>query len=481
MICQLMEYDVEVKTITDLAEIEVCLAELKEKGIGLIVGDVITVNCAKRMGFNTILVTSGKESVLNAFDEVTQIQQLISTTKHENFLLKNILENATGFAVCYDLDKKITYSNLPEEQEHYERIFDEIENVIDVLLKEKECKILKRFDNSCVLIKGELLYVEELVYPTFYIEYQRAAIKPLEQDITFKNISDSRHVNFEIFNSSSESLKNVIQQVKDYSQTSSPIIVFGEKGTGKETLADAIYHNSHYNKNPLIVINTKFMNMKKWMSLFQSEDSFLANSDFTIFIKNMHFMDESCQTLFESYFRNTYVHKRNRFIFSCITGYSKSFDDSSLLYFIRNELNALPLVMPSLSERKEDIPSLASLFLGDLILKYGKEVIGLEKDAMRLLQDFEWTHNIDQLRRVMEELIILTDSYYVNAETVSKVLSHENLPKAKSYADLLDLNKNLDEINRDIINLVLSEENYNQSKAADRLGISRSTLWRKIK
>jgi transcriptional regulator with PAS, ATPase and Fis domain len=481
IICQLMGFDVEVKTITSLAEIEICLTELKEKGISLIVGDVITINHAKRIGFNTILVTSGRESVLSSFDEVIRLQQLISTTKHEKLLVKNILKNANASVICYNMDKKMIYCHLPEDQDDNEKILEEIEKVIDVLMNEKECKVLKKLDHNCVLIKGELLDVAGSMYPTFYLTYQRSAIKFCEQDITFRNVSDSRHVNFEIFNSSSESLQTVINHVKDYAQTSSPIIIFGEKGTGKETLANAIYYNSTFNKNPLIVINAKFMNMKKWMSLFQSEDSLFANSDFTIFIKDMHFMDDASQTLFESYIRNTYVHKRNRFIFSCITGYSKSFDDGSLLYFIRNELNALPLVMPSLAERKEDIPSLASLFLSDLILKYGKEVIGLEKDAIKLLQEFHWTHNIDQLRRVVEELIILTHSYYVDAETVSKVLSHENLPTSKSYMSFLDLHKNLDEINKDIINLVLTEENFNQSKAADRLGISRSTLWRKIK
>jgi DNA-binding NtrC family response regulator len=63
------------------------------------------------------------------------------------------------------------------------------------------------------------------------------------------------------------------------------------------------------------------------------------------------------------------------------------------------------------------------------------------------------------------------DTFYINAETIRKVLSHENLPKSNSYVHSLDLNKSLDDIDKDIINLVLSEEDFNQSKAAERLGI----------
>lgn len=127
------------------------------------------------------------------------------------------------------------------------------------------------------------------------------------------------------------------------------------------------------------------------------------------------------------------------------------------------------------------MPIMASLYLSDLNLKYGRQVTGLENEAMKLLQENNWINNIDQFKRVIEELIILTDTFYINAETVRKVLSYEILPKSYTYIHSLDLNKSLDEINKDIINLILNEENFSQSKVATRLGISRSTVWRKIK
>lgn len=96
---------------------------------------------------------------------------------------------------------------------------------------------------------------------------------------------------------------------------------------------------------------------------------------------------------------------------------------------------AFPLVLPSLNQRKEDIPSLVSIFLSELTPKYGKQVLGLNQEARML--------------------------------------------KSELKTNLIDLNKTLEEINQDFIEFVLSEENYNYSKSAKRLGISRSTLWRK--
>lgn len=83
---------------------------------------------------------------------------------------------------------------------------------------------------------------------------------------------------------------------------------------------------------------------------------------------------------------------------------------------------AFPLVLPSLNQRKEDIPSLVSIFLSELIPKYGKQVLGLNQEARML--------------------------------------------KSELKTNLIDLNKTLEEINQDFIEFVLSEENYNYSKAA---------------
>lgn len=481
LICELLQYDVEIKTISDVSEIVSSLAELKEKGVSLIVGDVITINHAKTIGLNTILVTSGRNNVINSFDEVIKLRKTMLKNQQKNILIKNILERSNVSVISYTPDKRIIYSSIKEDMADYDKIVGEIENLIDTLLKEKNIKVIKRIGNSLINIRGELLVNMDDECPTFYLENQRISIKPFDDAISYKNISDSPQINFETFSTSSELLKEVIRNAKTYATLQTPIIIYGDKGTGKDSIVHTIYQNSNFNKNPLIVIDSKFMNEKKWVNIFESENSLFADNYFTIYIKNLHLMDETSQKLFESYILNTSVHKRNRFIFSCTSGYSKHFDSSSLLYFIRNSLNALPLIMPSLNQRMEDIPSLASLYLSDLGLKYGKQVIGLENDAMKLLQEHNWINNIDQFKRVIEELILLTDTFYINTETVKKVLLREDLPKSESNVHSLDLSKSLDEINTDIINLILKEEDFNQSKASERLGISRSTLWRKIK
>jgi transcriptional regulator with PAS, ATPase and Fis domain len=485
IICQLNQYDIEIKTINNIPQIDICLTRLRERGISLIVGDVITISRAQKMGFHTILVTSGKESVSNSFEEAVNLIKLLTKKEHKHLLINSTLDNANIGVVCFsqsfNRDRNVIYSNMNEDSEEYQLISKDAPALIDVLIKENTLRVMKKLGNIVVEIRGMIQQVKEDIYPTFYIKRQKAAIKPLENTIVYKNITEVPIINFDTFSTQSALSKALIDSAKAYAATSNHILIFGDRGVGKDTLAHAIYYNSSYSKNPLVIINAKYMNEKTWNSILEAKNSIFSRSDFTFYIKNLEFMDDNSQRILVDYFLNTYVYKRNRFIFSYVNSYSKSWDQSYLLDFIKHKVNALPLVIPNLNQRKEDISSLASLFLSELFLKYGKEVIGLDDEALKLLQNFNWTHNINQLKRIIEQLVILTNSFYINAETVEKVLANEKIPKSQAYKHFIDLNKHLDEITKDIINLVLTEENFNQSKAAERLGISRSTLWRKIK
>ncbi|PKM51631.1 MAG: hypothetical protein CVV02_05000 [Firmicutes bacterium HGW-Firmicutes-7] len=479
-ICELLQYDIEIKTINNMEEIEKTLLALKDGGIGLIVGDVITNTHAKKMGLNTILITTGKESIINAFDEAKIFFKSLEKVALKNTVIKTLLENSGSSIICFDEQDAIIYSNLKEDITNLNNIISDLKYLKGTLIKNTEIKILKKYKDTSFLVKGILSVFDDEKFLTYYIYNQTNSIKPFEDAIRFSSAEDYPQINIDTFNSSNITFQNIIENAKTYARLKSPIIIIGERGTGKDTIAYTIYQNGLNSKNPLIIIDSKYISEKKWLEFFESEHSLFLNSNFTIYIKNIHLLDEGSQKIFESYLINTNFYKRNKLIFSMASGYSENFDNSSFLYFIKNRINALPLLVPTLNQRREDIPNLVSLYLNELNPSYNKQVIGLENDAITLLQDFDWTENIDQLKRVIRELIILTDSSYIKYETVEKVLKDEtpSSPILKFYD--IDLNKTLEEISNDIIKIVLKEENYNTTKAAKRLGISRSTLWRKI-
>lgn len=480
-ISELFQYNLQVKTISNVNKIDETLIALKESGISLIVCDVITNTHAKKLGLNSVLITTGKESVIDAFEEAKIFFKSSQNLLFTNTVIKNIIDNSGSSIICFDNQDTMIYSNLKEDIVNINNLVSDLIQLKDTLLANRNIKILKKYSDTTFLIKGNLIELNKEKYSTYYIYNQTQSIRPFDDAISFSNIDDYPLVNIDTFNSSNKEFQGIKDSAQSYARLKSPIIIIGERGTGKDTIAYTIYKNGSNSKNPLIIIDSKYISEKKWLEFFESEHSLFLNSEFTVYIKNIHLLNEDSQKVFESYLVNTNFYKRNKLIFSMASGYSESFDNSSFLYFIKNRINALPLVVPNLNQRREDIPDLTSLYLNELSTSYNKQVIGLEDSAIELLQEFNWTENIDQLKRVIRQLILLTDTSYIKFETVEKVLKDETTSSSSiSFYDI-DLNKTLEEISNDIIKIVMKEENYNTTKVAKRLGISRSTLWRKIK
>ena len=148
-------------------------------------------------------------------------------------------------------------------------------------------------------------------------------------------------------------------------------------------------------------------------------------------------------------------------------------------------LSVVPLRVPPLRERREDIPSLLSLCVNQLNVLLGKQVIGFTDDALALMKDFPWDGNLAQLDRVVRTLVIKANSPYIDRVSVEEVIQAEQPSGSASHNapgyHSINLQQSLADIEYDIVRLVLQEENNNQSKAARRLNMGRSTLWNMLK
>ena len=132
------------------------------------------------------------------------------------------------------------------------------------------------------------------------------------------------------------------------------------------------------------------------------------------------------------------------------------------------------------------IPALVNLSLSHLNADLPRQIMGAEPEAIRMLQGFQWPHNYTQFRRVIGELAVTAAGQFITAEEVRQTLRKERHVavfhlRAENAAAPLDLNRTLEEINQDIALRVIQETGGNQTAAAKRLGISRTTLWRLVK
>ena len=141
--------------------------------------------------------------------------------------------------------------------------------------------------------------------------------------------------------------------------------------------------------------------------------------------------------------------------------------------------------MPPLRDRKEDLLNLITLYLSEFQGIYGKPVTGFKNEAMDQLLSYNWPGNMKQLKRVLEELYLQSPSYYISDRQVWEILEKEkrifDVEDMPHSLPVLDLTQPLSTITRDVVRIVLQQENMNKTKAAERLGIGRSTVWRMLK
>jgi two-component system, NtrC family, response regulator AtoC len=143
-------------------------------------------------------------------------------------------------------------------------------------------------------------------------------------------------------------------------------------------------------------------------------------------------------------------------------------------------LNVIPINLPNLSERKGDIPMLVEHFIQVFNKELCKKVEGVSKEAMEFLVNYSWPGNVRELKNVVERMVALSkESIISHKELPIEILLFET-PKAEDYFDKVSLRKARDEFEKRFILKMLEKVNWNQTKAAQLLGIHRNALLYKI-
>jgi two-component system nitrogen regulation response regulator NtrX len=150
------------------------------------------------------------------------------------------------------------------------------------------------------------------------------------------------------------------------------------------------------------------------------------------------------------------------------------------LYF---RLNVIPIFVPALRDRQEDIPLLADHFMADFAREYGRRLKSFESGARAVLQQYPWPGNVRELRNVIERLMIMVPGDAITAADLGFLDPHAlKAPDAAGApADRLTLHEARDRFERDLILRTLSEQQGNMSRTAEVLGVERSNLYRKMK
>ena len=296
----------------------------------------------------------------------------------------------------------------------------------------------------------------------------------------------------------SEKIKKIYELLPDLAQTDSTVLIQGESGTGKELLARAIHHNSPRKDKPFIIADCTILTESLLESeLFGHEKGaftgairqkigrFEQANGGTIFLDEIGDISPVAQlkllrVLQERKFERVGGEETIEIDVRVIAATNKDLEKRIAEGKFREDLyyriNVFPVVMPPLRERQEDVSLLAREFLERFSRKNGKMIKDFSGEVYRSFLDYGWPGNIRELENAVERAVVVAKGNIVNEEDLpARVRAHP------SGASAPQVGFSLDENEKALVVKALSQHEGNISKAAKELGISRSTLYSKLR
>ncbi len=251
----------------------------------------------------------------------------------------------------------------------------------------------------------------------------------------------------------------------------------GGMGAPFYTVVQTLYRESLFHTQPLITVDCAMIDDKSFRWLMDSEDSPLYETRITLHLNGFTSLPEAWQLQFIKFAQSTSLHKRNRVFYSFRSAPKPC--DAVMQFFNHDEYVILRI--PALRERPEDIVSLASLNLSYFNIQFGRQVIGFDEKAAALLVGYDGPGNNEQLSRLVKQCLVCSQSNTITAQQVQTAIDEEKRILSADHAYDQRFTGTLHEMPLQIVRTVFMEESMNRQKTADRLGISRSTLWRILK
>jgi DNA-binding NtrC family response regulator len=299
----------------------------------------------------------------------------------------------------------------------------------------------------------------------------------------------------------SEEMEKVFKMVDKVADTDSTILVYGESGTGKELIARAIHYRSQRSNGPFVSINCGALPE----SLLESELFGHTKGSFTGAIKDKEglfkvaqggtfFLDEVGETSPTIQVKLLRVLQERevipvggtnpikvdvRLIAATNADLEKAIKQDKFRADLYYRLNVIPVHLPPLRRRKDDIPLLVNYFLNKLNESLPSEKQkGVSKEAMEVLVGYDWPGNVRELENVVERAVILEESRNITVVALPDKIRRREPNTQRLITDKARVT--LEELEREYLIQVLNDTNWQKKKASAILGINASTLYRKI-
>ena len=297
-------------------------------------------------------------------------------------------------------------------------------------------------------------------------------------------------------------MRHLREQVMLAAPTNGRVLILGENGTGKEVVARTLHAHSRRRLGPFVEVNCAAIPEE----LIESELFGHTKGAFTGAVADRRgrfehatggtiFLDEIGDMSLKTQAKVLRALQENavqpvggtalvRVDVRIVAATNKDLQEEIRAARFREDLffrlNVVPIYVPPLRDRTDDIPRLAEHFMATLSAEYGRRVKRFAPDAMSRLQHYTWPGNVRELHNVVERLLIMVPDSVITAQDVS-FIGDAPLVDAAAPAAVTPLAEARDRFERDYILHVLAAQHGNISRTADALGVERSNLYKKMR
>lgn len=507
-------YDIELRTyLTPNAEkLHLSIQQAIEDNLDIIIGGDSAIMAASEVGIPSLFLASTEDSIREAFQVAQKMQFAIEIEKRDTAQLETLLDYSFSGIIKIDNQANVVIMNR-----NMERILDKTSSEVE---KQPITSVLKDLKTENI---EKVLYEGQEVYSTFITVNDNALvviIAPIKIDhkidgaiITCHKVKQIKQLESEIirerylygyiakgnFNDIpqySKAMQESIELAKIYAQSRSPILITGEVGTEKELLAQAIHNNSYSKYGPFISVNCYGINDEMQSKiLFGEEDkdgqgqegAFVSAKHGTVLISEIDELSLSNQysiykmIRYKSLIRNDIEKTLSsdvRIIATTTKNLSVLVKEGKFredLYYL---LNGLTIEIPPLRNRLEDLEYMIDKYIelyNDIYSRYHI----LTSRGKKAIMEYPWHGNLIQLESFCDRLILSASQRSLDEGYVRNlILELYPIIHQQNKQERIVVYKDPEAI---VITEALKKHNGNRNLVAQELGISTTTLWRRMK
>ncbi|VAX25556.1 Response regulator of zinc sigma-54-dependent two-component system [hydrothermal vent metagenome] len=318
-----------------------------------------------------------------------------------------------------------------------------------------------------------------------------------------KTLKEQLNRDFEISSiiGKSKAMKAVFEVISLSAPSDATILILGESGTGKELIANAIHQNSFRKEKPFVKINcaalpenlleSELFGHEKGAftgAVTKREGRFELANEGTLFLDEIGDMTLATQAKilrvlqegeFERVGGDKTIKADVRIIAATNKDLEKEVEEGNFRKDLFFRLSVVPITLPPLRKRKQDIPLLAEFFLKKYAEKNNRLIRGFTPAALDKLMRYDWPGNVRELENMMERTVIMSFDQLIRPETLPDLLNSAESNSNQQETELQP-GRSIKDVEKELIIKTLESTDNNITRAAELLGISRRTLHNKI-